>query len=223
MFWHLFPTSVNHKLRNHLFAIVCNNIECSFFTLFTQWVNFPLGNNFYSIYRSISYNREFEITDIQNVVTHFIYVRRTGCAVDVWVEKFKFKLCSNDFQLLSIYYRYNMHCYCSSKCRANNHHIVHNDYYSYRTYFDAKGSWVVCPTERQDQWEKKISIYNICIWNDAFELCGCTFCALCVLCAILLCFRLQYSLFSEREYSKRCGCMFAFDQWWLNLAMGLSI
>lgn len=118
--------------------------------------------------------------------------------VGVWVEKFKFELCSNDFQLLSIYYRYNMHCYCSSKCTANNHHIVHNEYYSYWTCFDARGSWVfslsgVCWSERQHQSEKKISIYNICFGKDTSELCGCTFCALCVSCAILLCFRLQWA------------------------------
>lgn len=36
-----------------------------------------------------------------------------------------FSLKIHFFRLLSIYYCYYMHCYCSSKCKANNHHIIY--------------------------------------------------------------------------------------------------
>lgn len=42
---------------------------------------------------------------------------------DEW--KFKFELYSNICQLLSICDRWNMYCYRSSKCKANNHHNGH--------------------------------------------------------------------------------------------------
>lgn len=68
--------------------------------------------------------------------------QQTSCRYAFWVEiqiwiLLKHCVCALSFRLLSIYYRNNMHCYCS-KCIANNHHIVHNGYIIHANLFSMR-------------------------------------------------------------------------------------
>lgn len=78
------------------------------------------------------------------------------------------------FRLLSIYYRNNMHCYCSSKCMANNHHIVHNGYIIHANLFSMRPAirWQIkyetCRSTSGTNGirRKRAKTFNIiCIWN----------------------------------------------------------
>lgn len=82
----------------------------------------------------------------------------------------------SSFRLLSIYYRNNMHCYCSSKCIANNHHIVHDGYIIHANLFSMRLAirWQIkyeaCRSPSgangiQREREQKMTFSIVSIWN----------------------------------------------------------
>lgn len=75
---------------------------------------------------------------------------------------------------------------------------------------------------QQDQWDKKISIHNICIWNDTTKLCECTFCALCVFCVckVLVASSTKTQPLFARIWplSKECvHLMYYHLEWWFEI------
>lgn len=72
---------------------------------------FPLWIHFHSNFLS----KKFEIT--------VLLCAQKDAQSSALSENSNSKFYSSMFQLLSIYYRYYTHCYCSSKCTANTHHI----------------------------------------------------------------------------------------------------
>lgn len=121
-------------------------------------------------------------------------MRTKGCAF-TWKhvamsEKFKFELYSNICQLLSICYHCNMDCYCSWKCKANNHHSGHTMHIQFKPnwfvrvkHFGAHSmtqtnriiTFIYEENEKEKGHKKENNMNNSLFRQDKAKLCECTF------------------------------------------------